>query len=127
MNQDELEIVHSGDQSEFAESAPLNQSPPEEADRLAYLALHRQELARKKRNMVLSFLGIVGFFTLVAVLISLPKTEVISDAPVPTPTLMPAGPSRLEQELTRLDRIVAEADPGTKPFIPPPVDMGLKF
>lgn len=115
------------DQSQFASEQERAQAPPEELARRAYMSANQEAIKKKRRGMILGFLGLVVVMTLVIVLFTLrpaPPTPVL---PTPTPTLPPQGPSLLEQEMTRLEQVVDEADPQTEPYVPPPVDMEVEF
>jgi hypothetical protein len=124
ISQNNSELI---DQSIFTEEQAISQAPPDQIARKEYIKDHKVELGQKKRNTLFLFLGVVLIVSaIVAILLvdPAPQQEIIL---VPTPTNKPVDSSLLEKELLRLKEVVNEADPFTKPLIPPPVDMDVKL
>ena len=111
------------EQSEFNYTQELVQPPPEMMVPKAPV-----KPGLKKLLIVLGLLGVL-FILLLFVAVVGRQRQAPVETPMITPTVVPGyqEKSKTKLELERLKGLVDEANPASKPFPPPEIDMKVAF
>ena len=116
-----------GNQSEFVVDQETATAPPE-IDMAPEAVMKRQQ--EKRQKTIIGIVGLLGVVVLIILMMGLNKyiSRPAPYIPPPTPTpLPPLNSTKMQDELSRLQFFVDQANPKVEYIAPPTLDMTIKF